>query len=190
MKNNKRIEKFLCLVLRHTPEVINAVLDDAGWINTSTLVDLVRKNSQYKDFSMAKLIEITNNSEKQRFEYKTVNTWNNLIRARQGHSVDVNLGYLPSIPPEILYHGSEESVRGFIFKDGIKKMNRHAIHLYSNKDIVSSFSNNRKKQPVIYSIDSKRMSENGHQFYHTDNDVWLVDFIAPEYIICAESIWK
>ena len=39
----------------------------------------------------------------QRFRFSDDRTQ---IRASQGHPVDVALGYVPVVPPEVLYHGT------------------------------------------------------------------------------------
>jgi len=51
-----------------------------------------------------------------------------LIRANQGHSVDVELGYGAVEPPEILYHGTAERFLGSIKREGLVKGKRHHVH--------------------------------------------------------------
>ncbi|MEQ8540018.1 MAG: RNA 2'-phosphotransferase [Coleofasciculus sp. D1-CHI-01] len=43
-------------------------------------------------------------------------------------------------------------------------------------------SQQRHGSPVVLAVDAKAMSEKGHTFYCSDNGVWLVDFVPPEYI--------
>ena len=51
------------------------------------------------------------------------------IRASQGHSVGVDLGYAPEAPPELLYHGTAERFISSIRERGLEKRNRQYVHL-------------------------------------------------------------
>jgi|GEM_PF-3210893 len=41
-----KISKFLSLILRHKPETIGLNLDDQGWADVDTLIDLVRQSGK------------------------------------------------------------------------------------------------------------------------------------------------
>ena len=97
--DNKRIVKksrFLSMVLRHKPEKANVVLDHAGWTDVKTLLA-----NTHMDMATLEQVVATNN--KKRFEFNDNKT---RIRARQGHSIEVDLSYVPHNPPEFLYHGT------------------------------------------------------------------------------------
>jgi putative RNA 2'-phosphotransferase len=100
-KENKRISKFLSFVLRHHPELIGIELDGNGWTDVSLLIQKSGKTEPALDFEMLKYIVDTN--AKKRFSF---NDQLDKIRANQGHSVEVDLGYSPQEPPEVLYHGT------------------------------------------------------------------------------------
>ena len=51
------------------------------------------------------------------------------IRASQGHSVQVDLGYSPASPPAALYHGTAERNVRAIRAKGLVKGKRHHVHL-------------------------------------------------------------
>lgn len=181
MKYTTRLEKFLTLILRHSPETVNITLDSAGWVDAYELVQAIRTKPGYADFSMSTLQNIVNRSEKKRFEWKS-NSHHGFIRARQGHSISVNLGYEPKTPPDVLYHGSDQSAVSNILQQGILPMNRHDVHLSQDRDLAERFANQRKRSPVIFEINSADMHREGHVFYHTDNDVWLVKRVPAKYI--------
>ena len=102
-KENIKTSKFLSLVLRHQPELIGVELDDSGWANVDELIAKTNKHGVQLDLNTLRHIVDTNS--KKRFSFSDDL---NRIRASQGHSVEVNLGYVAKMPPEILYHGTAE----------------------------------------------------------------------------------
>jgi putative RNA 2'-phosphotransferase len=96
-KESTRLSKFLSLVLRHQPELIGITLDEKGWINIS---ELKKKCVAYgNSFSTQELEFVVKTNNKKRFAFSEDKR---RIRASQGHSVDVALGYEPTVPPEFL----------------------------------------------------------------------------------------
>src|SRR5688572_2601254 len=112
-KEEKRISKFLSFVLRHKPEHIGIELDDNGWTNVGILIDKVNQNGIPLTFENLKHIVDTNS--KKRFAF---NDNFEKIRASQGHSVDIELGYISQQPPSILYHGTGERSVASIVESG------------------------------------------------------------------------
>ena len=55
------------------------------------------------------------------------------IRARQGHSIHVDVELEEKLPPDILYHGTGERFVNSILDQGINKGNRLYVHLSETK---------------------------------------------------------
>src|SRR5690606_14174746 len=105
-----KLSKFLSLILRHRPEEIGIRLDSNGWTNVDELIEKMNAYSRHIDFETLEIILETNN--KKRFSF---NEDKSLIRASQGHSIEIDLGYTNQKPPEILFHGtSEKSVKSIL----------------------------------------------------------------------------
>ena len=92
-----KLSKFLSLVLRHLPEEIGLQLDDAGWAGVDDLI--MRAKTRGMCFTRAELEEVVATNEKRRFANSPDGT---RIRARQGHSIEVNLGLAEPEPPPLL----------------------------------------------------------------------------------------
>ncbi len=103
------------------------------------------------------------------------------IRANQGHSIDVNLGYEPVKPPELLYHGTAVGSVKSILQNGIKKGRRHHVHL-SPDAVTAKKVGARHGRPVVMVIRAQKMHQVGHQFFVTSNGVWLTEIVPPEFI--------
>lgn len=65
-------------------------------------------------------------NDKQRFAIDDTGT---RIRAKQGHSIEVDLGLEPVPPPEVLYHGTYPTAARSIARDGIRPMGRRLLPL-------------------------------------------------------------
>ena len=65
--------------------------------------------------------------------------------------------------------------------EGLKKQQRHHVHLHEDPTLAASVGQRRGK-PVVLTIRSKEMYEAGFQFQVTPNRVWLTDSVPPEYL--------
>jgi len=177
-QQKKKISKFLSLVLRHQPEIINLNLDENGWTNVDELITKL-KRGPHQGFTFEELVEIVETNDKKRFIFNEDKT---RIRANQGHSIDIDLALKPQQPPEFLYHGTAESNIDSIFEKGIEKRSRQHVHLSSDKETAIKVGM-RHGKPVILSIKTTEMSEDGILFYLSENNVWLTDFVDAKYIV-------
>ena len=175
-KETKRISKFLSLVLRHQPELIGIELDENGWTDVPTLLAQLKTKGTDIDLETLKLVVAEN--AKQRF---ALNDTCDKIRANQGHSVEIDLGYTPTTPPDLLFHGTGAQSVDSILKSGLDKRERHHVHLSEDKTTASKVGQ-RHGKPVILKINAKAMHANGHLFYLSDNGVWLTDNVPAEFI--------
>jgi len=114
--NNRsvRISKFLSLVLRHQPEKIDLNLDESGWAQVRQLIEASRRRGV--EFTLEELHNIVAINDKKRFSLSDDGL---SIRAKQGHSIEVELGYAPSAPPQVLYHGTAERFLNSIKQQGL-----------------------------------------------------------------------
>src|SRR5262245_66417815 len=93
----KRISKSLSYVLRHRPDSIGIELESDGWVAVDRLLLAFEQSGQIIPLDLLKVVVADN--DKQRFEFSADGL---RIRARQGHSVEVDLGYQPMTPPALL----------------------------------------------------------------------------------------
>lgn len=171
-----KISKYVSLLLRHRPGKVGLVLDAAGWVGVDDL--LARSSAEGMRFTRAELDEVVARCPKRRF---AVSPDGSKIRASQGHSVPVELGYEPATPPALLYHGTYEAVAGLIRAEGLKRMNRHHVHLSADAETARAVGS-RRGRPVIFAVDAARMAADGHAFFVAENGVWLTDAVPPEYL--------
>jgi len=89
--DDKKLSKFMSLVLRHAPETAGLVLDAQGWVEID---DLARAAAEQMSAGRQDIERVVRESDKQRFIIAGTR-----IRANQGHSVAVDLGLSATMPP-------------------------------------------------------------------------------------------
>lgn len=171
------LSHYISRLLRHRPEEIDLSMDENGWVSID---ELIKKTKIYKgkQLTIDKIKEAVKENNKQRFK---ISDDEKKIRASQGHSIQVDLGYESKEPPSILYHGTTEKYISLIMKDGILPRKRNLVHLSQDNNIALSVGK-RHGKPVILSINSGKIHKDGYKFYLSDNNVWLVDKVPIEYI--------
>lgn len=109
-----------------------------------------------------------------------------MIRASQGHSIDVDLKLKALAPPEVLYHGTSEKNFKLIRKSsGLSKMNRQHVHLSGDKETAINVGS-RHGKVIVLVIDTKSMHKDGYKFYRSENGVWLTDNVPSRYFKSRE----
>lgn len=175
-QQKKNTSKFLSYVLRHHPELIDLNLDENGWANVNELISKSANNSQ--SFTFEELDEIVQTNNKKRFIFNEDKT---RIRANQGHSIGIDLALTPQEPPEFLYHGTAQTNIQSILEKGIEKRSRQHVHLSQDRETATNVGM-RHGKPFILTVKTKKMFDDGVQFYLSDNNVWLTDFVDAKYI--------
>lgn len=171
-----RISKFLSLVLRHRPEEVGIKLDREGWVSVSELLRAFEASGF--PLTHEELQEVVSKNDKQRFSF---NQDGSFIRANQGHSINVELGYEPVTPPPVLYHGTAERSLPSIKREGLLKGRRHHVHLSELRETALAVGK-RYGKPVVLSVASGEMHRDGHQFFRSANGVWLTAHVPVRYI--------
>ena len=161
--------KKLSYLLRHDKSY---TFGEHGWRAVS---DLVANHG----FTMEELREIVATNNKQRYEFSEDMT---SIRARQGHSIQVDVELAEATPPDMLYHGTAKAFVESIMSQGIQKGKRLYVHLSSTIEATTKVGA-RHGEPVVLCIDAKRMHEDGIKFFLSRNGVWLTEFVDAQYII-------
>lgn len=155
-------------------------LDENGWAVVDDLILGVNLNSKHLLNRMI-LNEIVASDDKQRYSF---NEDQSMIRANQGHSVNVDIKFEEKDPPDILYHGTNAEALDSIYRKGLKSMKRHDVHLSADFDESYRVANRRKnKYPIVLVIAASEMKEKGFVFNLSENKVWLTKKIPSHYIM-------
>jgi putative RNA 2'-phosphotransferase len=171
-----RLSKFLSLILRHQPEKVGITLDQAGWVDVAELLGATERHG--RKVSREQLLHVVETSDKKRF---ALSDDGKRIRASQGHSVEVELGYEPATPPDVLFHGTVQRFLDSIRQKGLVKGKRHHVHL--SVDVATARKvGDRRGEAVILRVDAAGMAQAGHLFYVSANGVWLTEGVPAGFI--------
>ena len=177
MKNNdSKISKYISLILRHKPEEIGLKLDEHGYLVVLDLIEGINKS--YEGFSMDDLERIVREDSKGRYSFNEDKT---LIRANQGHSIPVDVELEEVEPPEELWHGTGEKYVASIDEIGLIRKSRLYVHLSKDKETALKVGS-RHGRPVLYTVKTREMYQDGYTFFLSKNGVWLTKEVPVKYL--------
>lgn len=171
-----KVSKYLSTHLRHQPERLGLTLEPGGWVEVDKLLRACAAHSFA--LTRAELDEVVARNDKRRFGFDETGT---RIRANQGHSVEVDLGLEPAPPPDVLFHGTGERSVDAILRDGLTRRGRHHVHLSPDPGTATRVGA-RHGRPVVLEVSAGRMAADSHEFFVSDNGVWLTLDVPPRYL--------
>ena len=171
-----KISKFLSFILRHDPGSIGLALDGGGWADIDQLLQAAARHNQ--PITRDQLEDAVFTNDKARF---ALDRENNRIRARQGHSIDVDLSLQQTRPPDRLFHGTVEKFLASIRTGGLRPGKRQHVHLSPTVEATRTVGA-RHGEPIILIVDSGAMARVGFPFYLSENGVWLTGHVPPAFI--------
>ena len=171
-----RISRYLSYVLRHRPDELGLQLDDGGWIDVDVLLAACAANG--RRITNDDLAWVVAHNDKGRFAFDGGRL---RIRATQGHSVPVELGYEPAEPPELLFHGTAERFLESIRREGLVRGSRHHVHLSADAGTAKEVGT-RHGRPAVLEVRAGDMARVGHVFFLATNGVWLTDAVPSDFL--------
>lgn len=180
MRKKKGSSHLILNSLRHNPALADLSLDPAGWADTLSLLQAIQKREPL--YTMEQLeAEICSNER-----YSFSDDSHAKVRADYGHSLGLKLEDVygvPSVPPSLLYHGTERQSRDSILASGIHKQKRDHVFLTDSLEVAMKKALRRRTPPAIIVVDAEKMSQDGYLFYHAKNEIWLTYDVPNAYIL-------
>jgi len=176
MQSQQEISRFLCLVLRHKPELIGLHLSSEGWADISELIATAAHHNVVLSHDC--ICKTVRNNDKQRF---CMTADCALIRANQGHSIPVALNLPEKEPPLCLFHGTASIFIQSILKKGLLPGARQHVHLSADIEIARQVGSRHGKS-VVLQINAVKMLEAGCKFFLSENKVWLTKYVPTTCI--------
>ena len=163
--------RHLAFLLRHDKDAFDSgLIDQNGWRSVKEIM------KQGYTLDLIKTIVETN--DKKRYEFSADGS---KIRARQGHSIPVDVELAEKMPPAVLYHGTGEKYVASIDAQGLIPKGRLYVHMSADTDTARNVGS-RHGKPVIYEIDCNSMVADGYKFYLSENHVWLTKSVPACYL--------
>jgi putative RNA 2'-phosphotransferase len=180
MPDDKRLSKFLALVLRHRPDDFGVTLDADGFTDADALFAVVQTRFGEKvtraDFE--RVVTTPASDGKQRYELV-----GGRVRARYGHNQRVTaVAYDPVTPPDVLYHGTPETALAAVRRDGLLPMKRQYVHMATTVERATSVAS-RHGTPVLLRVDAKAAHAAGVVFYQADDEHYLAAAVPAAFVV-------
>lgn len=169
-----RLGKLLSGVLRHFPERFGVRMTPEGWVNMDYLARALSRKMRW--VRKKHIIALVSSDEKGRYEIRK-----NMIRARYGHSVNVELDYEDN-DLEKLYYGSNEEEAERILEVGLKPVKQRYVHLSTTLEKAIEVGSLRSETPVIIEVDARKAQEDGIRIMKATKDIALAEEIPPKYL--------
>ncbi|MGW4462316.1 RNA 2'-phosphotransferase [Micromonospora sp. NPDC004704] len=178
----RSVSKRMSLVLRHAPGSVGLTLDANGWVPVADLLAALSRHG--RRITPEELDAVVADNDKQRFAVRTGPDGVAWIRASQGHSarVAVDLALTPVTPPELLYHGTGAVNVPAILAQGLRPGRRHHVHLSVDVATAVTVGRRRGGSVSVLVVDAAKLAARGHEFYRSDNGVWLTASVPPDVI--------
>lgn len=173
-EQTERLGRFISGALRHFPDDLGLAMNQHGWVDVEFLVDAMK--TRYKWSNREKLFSIIESDEKGRYEIK-----GNKIRARYGHSVDIDLDHEENTLPE-LYYGASREEADILIEKGIKPVKQRYVHLSISADKAIEVAKIHTEDPVIFAINAKEAQDDGLVLLKATESIVLADEIPPQYL--------
>lgn len=176
------VSKFLSGLLRHFPSDYGLEVDEDGWADYTEVRKIL--NTKY-NASEVELLAIVCMDSKNRYSINESE-----IRAMYGHSISgVSVDGETHSIPDVLYHGTSKLNAQLIRNEGILPQSRNKVHLSETlKDAISVGQRHSKSEEVVvFTIDANALVEDGWEIETTNNEVYTVEKVKPEYFTNMES---
>ncbi len=173
-EQTERLGRFISGALRHFPDDLGLAMNQHGWVDVDVLCDAMR--TRYKWANKEKLFSIIESDEKGRYEVK-----GNKIRARYGHSVDIDLDYPENTLPELYYGASREEV-DILLEKGIRPIKQRYVHLSTSVEKAKEVASIHTEDPVLLVINAEEARNDGVSMLAATENIVLAEEIPAKYL--------
>lgn len=178
-EQTERLGRFISGALRHFPDDLGLAMNQHGWVDVDVLCDAMR--TRYKWSNKDKLFSMIESDEKGRYEIN-----GRKIRARYGHSVDVDLDYPETELPELYYGASREEV-DILLEKGIRPIKQRYVHLSTSIEKALEVAKIHTDDPVLIRINAEEARNDGVKLLTANDNIVLSDEILPQYLSLVQN---
>ena len=160
--------------LRHFPADLGLEMDCHGWVDLAKLGEVVL--SRHRWASLDLVVAMIQSDSKQRYEIR-----GDGVRARYGHSVDVDLDHPENRRP-LLYYGASEEEADRILEIGIKPASQRYVHLSGTAEKAWHVATFRTGNPKVIQVDAAAAQKAGVKMMTVNDDIVISETIPYIYL--------
>ena len=174
IRNRIKISKFLSFLLRHRPKKFGLDTDRYGFADFNKVFRILLE--RFPGIEIKDVNDLVESDSNKRFQVK-----DGMIRARYGHSIEIEPLEECRNVPDVLFHGTSSKSLDSIVKEGLKPGRRRFVHLSLSVEEAMRVGRRKDINPSILKIDAKRANIDGLKFWKEEN-IYLTEEIPSQYI--------
>jgi putative RNA 2'-phosphotransferase len=160
--------------LRHFPHDLGLEMDSQGWVDLSKLEDVVQRRHRWA--SRDQVLALAQSDPKQRYEIS-----NQRIRARYGHSIDIELDH-PESHHSLLYYGASEEEADRILEIGLKSASQRYVHLSTTPGKAWEVAGYRTGNPRVIQVDADLARGEGVKMMTVNDDIVISEKVPAQFL--------
>ena len=178
----EQLGRLVAGCLRHFPGDLGLVMDGQGWVDLTSLGQVVASRHSWAGKEL--VIALVQSDSKQRYEIA-----GDRVRARYGHSVDVELDHPENKLPR-LYYGASEEEADRILEIGIKPASQRYVHLSTTAEKAWHVATFRTGNPRVIQAEAAAAQQAGVRMMTVNEDIVISDMIPARFlsILAARDI--
>ncbi|MCU0637088.1 MAG: RNA 2'-phosphotransferase [Methanothrix sp.] len=175
----EKLGRLIAGCLRHFPGDLGLEMDSRGWVDLTKLGAVVASRHPWAGKEL--IVALIQTDSKQRYEICDDN-----VRARYGHSVDIEMDNPENMRP-LLYYGASEEEADRILEIGIKPASQRYVHLSSTAEKARHVATFRTGNPKVIKVDAAAAQRSGVRMMTVNDDIVISEMIPSQYLSIVSS---
>ncbi|NYT02397.1 MAG: RNA 2'-phosphotransferase [Methanosarcinales archaeon] len=175
----EQLGRLIAGALRHFPDDLGLAMNSRGWVDLAILADVVKTRHRWANQNL--LLALVQSDPKQRYEIV-----DGKIRARYGHSVDVELDH-PRNELPLLYYGAAEEEAARILEVGLRSATQRYVHLSTGPEKAWHVGTFRTSNPKVIKIEAAAAQDAGVKMMRVNDSIVISDPVPAEYLSLIPS---
>jgi len=177
------LSRIIAGALRHFPEKIGLLMDGHGFVEIESLIDAIgTSRSGFTWLRPSHISALVETDPRERYQID-----GGMIRAKYGHSINVDLSDLPISDVNEFYYPVTEEESDIVIESGIRPIDRKKVHLSTTIQKAIEAGRVRTEVPMILRIDGVKAREDGVEIYQATEDVCVTEYIEAKYISMVDE---
>jgi len=170
----EQLGRLVAGCLRHFPADLGLSMDGRGWVDLNKLCQVVASRHRWADREL--IVALVSSDSKHRYEIR-----GDKVRARYGHSVDVQLDH-PENRLARLYYGASEEEADRILEIGIKPASQRYVHLSTTPEKAWHVATFRTGNPRVIQVDAAAAQAAGVKMMTVSDDIVISEMIPAGFL--------
>jgi len=177
------LSKRMAGLLRHYPHRYGLSLDREGWASVGDVVAALRRSGlRWAEEWHVRGVALYD--PKGRYELA-----GGRVRARYGHSVNVDPGYPEAVDPPTLYHGTPARNLRSILSRGLLPGRRLYVHLAASPEDAVETGRRHGGPVALLRVDPECLRRRGVKVYMATGKVYLASMVPPDCVKVERITW-